>query len=92
MIRKQNRIIAKLKSKYWIRTYKFGIEIPKSVEDANVIDQAIHNTNWWDSICKEVNIVRVAFKKYNEKQSGIPSRYTKNNYNLIFYVKMGGTF
>jgi hypothetical protein len=30
----RNRIIAKVKSKYWVRTHKFGIKIPKTVEEA----------------------------------------------------------
>ena len=46
VIKNNNRIIAKIKSKYWIRNHKFGIEIPKSVEDTKRIDQANHNTNW----------------------------------------------
>ena len=32
-LRKRNRVIAKVKSKYWIRTHKFGIKIPKTVEE-----------------------------------------------------------
>ncbi len=34
MLKKQNPIIAKIKSKYWLRTHKFGIKIPKSVKVA----------------------------------------------------------
>ena len=34
VLKKCNRIIAKTKSKYWLRTHKFGIEIPKSVTQA----------------------------------------------------------
>ena len=32
--RKKNRILSKVKSKYWQRTHKYGIRIPKSVEEA----------------------------------------------------------
>ncbi len=39
-LRKRNRIIAnKLKSKYWIRTHKFGIKIPKTVAQARQFDE-----------------------------------------------------
>ena len=31
VLKKRNRIIPKVKSKYWLRTHKFGIRIPKSV-------------------------------------------------------------
>ena len=34
VLKKRNRIIAKIKSKYWLKTHKFGIEIPKSVWQA----------------------------------------------------------
>ena len=34
VLKKHNRIIAKTKSKYWLSTHKFGIEIPKSVIQA----------------------------------------------------------
>ena len=30
VLKKRNRIIAKTKSKYWLRMHKFGIEIPKT--------------------------------------------------------------
>ena len=44
-IRKKNRIILKMKSKYWVRTNKFGLRIPKSVEEALQIDKDITTTN-----------------------------------------------
>ena len=34
VLKKWNRIIAKTKSKYWLRTHKFRIEIPKTVLQA----------------------------------------------------------
>ena len=73
-------------------THKFGIEIPKYVEDAKRIDQANHYTNWWDPICKEMKKVRVAFDKYDGKQSEIPSNYTKINCHLILTLIWGETF
>ena len=35
---KRNRIIEKLKSTYWFRTHKFGVKIPKSVQEAKAFD------------------------------------------------------
>ena len=52
ILKKRNRVIAKVKSKYWIRTHKFGIQIPKSVQEAKIIDKQNGDTLWWDSICK----------------------------------------
>ena len=37
--RKRNRIIAKVKSKYWVKNHKFGIKVPKSVEQAVQFDK-----------------------------------------------------
>ena len=50
VLKKRNRIITKTKSKYWLRTHKFGIEIPKSVIQARQIDTKCGNTLWWDAI------------------------------------------
>ena len=46
VLKKRNRIIAKTKSKYWLRTHKFGIEIPKTVLQARQIDAKSGNTLW----------------------------------------------
>ena len=39
VIKKRNRIIAKVKSNYWVKTHKFGIKVPKSVEQAVQFDK-----------------------------------------------------
>ena len=38
VLRKRDHIISKVNSKYWGRTHKYGIEIPKSTDDAKCID------------------------------------------------------
>ena len=52
-----NRVLAKIRSKYWIWTHKYGIEIPKSVKRANEIDEFNQNTLWWDAIMKDMKNV-----------------------------------
>jgi hypothetical protein len=37
-LKKRNCIIAKVKSKYWARTHKYGIGVPKLVQEAKEID------------------------------------------------------
>ena len=37
--RKRKAMISKLKSKYWQRTHKYGIKIPKSVKVAYKLDE-----------------------------------------------------
>ena len=46
VIRQNKQNIAKVKSKYWTRTHKFGIEIPKTVEEAIQIDKKNGNRLW----------------------------------------------
>jgi hypothetical protein len=66
-LKKRNRIIAKVKSKYWLRTRKFGIRIPKSVKDkAREIDAKNGNTYWWDAILKDMKNVRPAFEVWEK--------------------------
>ena len=57
MLKKRNRIIVKVKSKYWMRTHKFIICIPKTVEEAKDLDMQNSNTLWCDAICKEMKNV-----------------------------------
>jgi hypothetical protein len=61
VLRKRNRIISKIKSRYWSTTHKFGIRIPKSVQEAFRIDEETGTTYWMDAIRKEMEKVKVAF-------------------------------
>jgi len=45
-LRQRNRIISKLKTKYWRTLHKFGIKIPKSVEHALQIDWEMGTNHW----------------------------------------------
>jgi len=63
-LKKKARIISKIKSKYWEKTHKYGIRIPKSIQDAIRLDMQNGNTLWWDTIMLEMKNVRPAFKVY----------------------------
>ena len=91
-LKKRNRIIAKVKSKYWVKTHKFGIKIPKTVEEARAIDAENGNTLWWDAICEEIRNVRPVFEKWDKNESEIPVGYQEIKYHLIFDIKMGENF
>jgi hypothetical protein len=60
VIRKQERILQKLKSKYWARTHKYGICIPKNIKEAMQIDRELGNTLWMDAIKMEMQNVRMS--------------------------------
>ena len=44
ILKKKNRIISKVQSKYWLRTHKFGIKISKNVYEAKQFDTENGNT------------------------------------------------
>ena len=92
VIKKQERIISKVKSKYWLRTHKFGIAVPKTVEEAMRLDQENGNTLWWDSICKEMKNVRIAFEEYDGDIKDLAPTYQHVKCHMIFDVKMGENF
>ena len=50
-LKKRNRIIAKLKSKYWLKTHKFRIKVPKNMKQAIDFDRENGNILWWEAVC-----------------------------------------
>ena len=97
VLRKRNRIISKVKSKYWKTTHKFGIEIPKDVERALEIDKETGTTFWRNAIDKEMKKVLVAFEEWNgtveEARRGKKLvGYTEISCHMVFDVKMDGKF
>ncbi len=60
-LNKRDCIIKKVKAKYWRTTYKFGIRIPKSLEEAVRIDRENGNRLWQDAIEKEMKKAKVSY-------------------------------
>jgi hypothetical protein len=90
-LRKRECIISKLSrkgSKYWQRTHKYGIELPKSVKEALEIDRRTGTTFWRDAIEKEMKNNAPAFK-FNDDDS-IPIGYKHITCHMIFDIKMVG--
>jgi hypothetical protein len=90
VINKRAMIISKVKSKYWSRTHKYGIRIPKSVREAIAIDRENGNTLWWDAICEEMKNVRVAFEECEGNM--VPIGFKKIDCHMIFDVKLGENY
>jgi len=91
VIRKKARIISKVKKgkkKYWDRTHKYGIKLPKSVQQDLDIDRETGTTYWRDAIAKEMQNVIPAFK-FNDDDS-IPVGYKHITCHMIFDIKMVG--
>ncbi len=74
-MKKRKQIISNVKSKYWIRTHKFGIKIPKNAEEAKAFDLENGDTKWWDSIWKEMTNVHPAFEVWDKPVAEIPIGY-----------------
>jgi len=89
--RKKERMISKIKKgkkKYWDRTHKYGIKLPKSVQQALDIDRKTGTTFWREAIAKEMKNVIPAFK-FNDDDT-IPVGFKHITYHMIFDIKMIG--
>jgi hypothetical protein len=58
VLRRQNRVIAKVKC-YWQNTHKFGILVPKTVEEALAIDEETGTDFWCKALGKEMSKVNL---------------------------------
>jgi hypothetical protein len=85
-IRKRDRIISKVKSKYWKRTHKFGIRLPKMVKEAMRFDKEDETDICQKAIEKEMKNVRVAFE-FNEEDK-MPVGHSEIRLHWVFNIKM----
>ena len=90
-LKKSKTVLAKVKSKYWERSTKYGIRIPKSVKEAKRVDLENGNTLWQDAIKKEMGAIMGAL----EEHKGDPKcliGFQEITGHLIFDVKLGENF
>ena len=88
MLKKQESIISKIKSKYWLRTHKFGIRVPKTVKEEKRLDQQNDNHLWWEDICKDMKNVRIDFDVFDGDVNHLKG-YHFVECHIIFDIKMG---
>jgi hypothetical protein len=93
VLKKQKRILQKVKtkSKYWARTHKYGVRVPKNIKEAIEIDKENGNTLWMDAVRLEMSNVRVAFEEYDGDPNSLVG-YTQITGHLVFDVKLGENF
>ena len=91
VLQKQKRILQKVKSKYWARTLKSGIRIPKKIKEAMEIDKELGNTLWMDNIKLVMRNVRIAFEEFDGDSNTLIG-YTQITEHLVFDVKLGENF
>ena len=63
LLQKRHCIISKTQ-RYWLKTYKYGIRVPNTVEEAILIYKENGDTLWWDAIMKEMKNVCPAFEVF----------------------------
>ena len=93
-LEKRNAIVAKVKSRYWRTTHKFGVRLPHSVEEAYVLDKQNGN-NYWREIAKEMKRIGVAVKTWDGGNTREEARaklvgYQEIRCHMIFDIKMHG--
>ena len=89
-LRKRDVIISAVKSRVRKATHKYGVEVPRSVKHAYVIDKRNGNNLWTKAIEKEMSNVGIAFEILDEG-SQAPIGWSKESGHLIFDVKMDFT-
>ncbi|GAX14347.1 hypothetical protein FisN_UnNu047 [Fistulifera solaris] len=101
VLQKRNTILAKVKSRYWKTTHKFGIRIPKTVQEALQIDKDTGTDFWRRAIEKEMGKISAmgTFERWNggsaeDIRSGkvkLPG-FREIKCHMIFDIKMDGKF
>ena len=90
-LKKQIAIISKIKSKYWQKTHKYGVRVPKNVHEAREIDAKNGNTLWQDAISTEMKNIRIAFEQFYGKVEDLKG-YERITGHLVFDVKLSENF
>ena len=54
VLKKKDRIISRVKPRYWRTSHKLGISLPHSVEESYDIDEENGHIFWLDAIDKEL--------------------------------------
>jgi hypothetical protein len=90
VLRKRDRILSKLNTRYMRREEKFGIIIPKSVREALDIDAETGTTFWSDAIRKEMSVILPAMKIL-DRDAKPPIGYQEVPCHMVFDVKIDFT-
>jgi hypothetical protein len=90
VLKRRDRVIAASNTRYVKRTHKFGIELPKTVDEALEIDRRTDTTFWYDAIQKEMRNNAIAFE-FLQPGDSIPIGYTKISLHMVFDIKIDFT-
>ena len=79
-------IIAAVHKRYTLCTHEFGVQLPRSVQEALAIDACTNTMYWKDAIDLEIKNADEAFEDLNENE-GIPIEYRFVRRHMIIDVK-----
>jgi hypothetical protein len=85
-IKKKDRIIKAIRTRYLKRSHKFGLRLPKSIEEAYEIDRETGTDHWHRAIIKEMKNNSVAFQLIEEQD--IPIGYQWIPCHMVFDIKL----
>jgi hypothetical protein len=85
-LKKKERILKAVRTCYLKRTHKFGLRLPKSVEEAYEIDRETGTDYWHRAILKEMKNNAVAFQLVDEQD--VPVGYQWIPCHMIFNIKL----
>ena len=91
MPNKRDRILSKTQ-RYWVKTHKYGLRVPKIVREAVDIDKENDNTLWWHAIMKEMKNIRPAFEGWENRKFDPPIGYQEIKCHMIFDTKLSENF
>ena len=90
VLKKRDRIITSIRkqqTRYLKKSHKFGIELPKTVEQVQTLVAKNGNTSWVDAIFKGMENVRVAFEVSTDRKSK-PISHQFVHCHMVFNIKM----
>jgi uncharacterized membrane protein len=73
-LQQRDRIIAAVNKRYMLRTHKFGIRVPKTVDEAVTIDKETGTKYWQEAFNLEAKNVDVAFQELEDGEN-VPVGY-----------------
>lgn len=86
-LKRRDQMIMASRTRYIKCMHKFGIRLPKTVEEALEIDKETSTTLWHDAIKKEMKNNAIAFEFLNPGDT-IPICYKKITLHMVFNIKM----
>ena len=98
-MKKRDRIIAKVKAKYWRTTHKYGVRLPKTAAEALQLDRDTGTDFWEKAMNKEMAKAKVAYTEVegatteDARHDRVPELhgFQEIKCHLIFDVKMDFT-